>query len=85
MEKKLVYPKQFYKAKEKNIVVDRTEVVKGKKIAEWTVEDEDLVKNLNLGTPKNPKLVKIAKDLGEYEGKIKELLLKFKDMFVFTY
>ena len=37
--------------------VDHTlasKVVKGKKIAGWTVEDEDLVKNLNLETPKEP-------------------------------
>ena len=40
---------------------------------------------MNLGTTEDPKLVKIAKDLGEYEAKIKELLLKFKDVFVFTY
>ena len=88
MEEKPVYPSQFYKAKEGDIIVDRTpasEAVKGKKIAGWTVEDEDLVKNLNLGTPEDPKLVKIAKDLGDYEAQVKELLLRFKDVFAFTY
>ena len=53
MENKLVYPNQFYKIKEGDITVDTTlaaEVVKGKKIAGWTIEDEDLVKNMNLGT-----------------------------------
>ena len=30
-------------------------------------------------------MVKIAKDWGEYETNIKELLLKFKDVFAFTY
>jgi hypothetical protein len=88
MEEKPIYPSQFYKAKEGDIVVDRTpasEAVKGKKIAGWTVGDEELVKNLNLGTPEDPKLVKIAKDLGKYEEKVKELLLKFKDVFAFTY
>jgi len=88
MKEKHVYPKQFYKAKEEDIAVDHTlasKDVKGKKIARWTIEDEDLVKNLNLGTPEYPKLVKIAKDLGEYKGKVKELLLKFKDVFAFTY
>ena len=78
MEEKPVYPSQFYKVKEGDITIDRTpasEAVKGKKIARWTVEDEDLVKTLNLGTPEEPKLVKIAKDLGEYEAKVKELLL----------
>ena len=54
-------------------------------MAGWTVEDEDLVKNLNLRTPEDPKLVKIAKDLGKYEAQVKEILLKFKDVFAFTY
>ena len=49
------------------------------------VEDEDLVKNLNLGTPEEPKLIKIAKNLEEYEAKVKDLLTKFKDVFAFTY
>jgi hypothetical protein len=87
MEEKPIYSSQFYKAKG-DIVVDHalaSEVVKGKKIAGWILEDEDLVKNLNLGTLEDPKLVKIAKDLDEYEGKVKELLLKFKDVFAFTY
>ena len=61
------------------------EAVKEKNIAGWTIEDEDLVKTLNLRTPEEPKLVKIAKDLGEYEAKVKELLLKFKDVFALTY
>ena len=88
MEEKPVYPNQFYKVKEGDITVDITpaaEAVKGKKIAGWTVEDEDLVKNLNLGTLEDPKLVKIAKDLGEYGAKVKDLLLCFKDVFAFTY
>ena len=49
------------------------------------MEDEALFKNLNLGTTEDPKLVKIAKDLGEYETKVKDLLLQFKDVFAFTY
>ena len=61
------------------------EAVKGKKIAGWTVEDEDLVKGLNLGTFEDPKLFKHAKDLGEYKAKVKDLLLLFKDVFAFTY
>ena len=88
MEEKPVYLDQFYKVKEGDIKVDHTpasETVKGKKIAGWTVEDEDLVKNLNLRTPKDLKLVKIAKDLGKYEAKVKDLLLKFRDVFAFTY
>ena len=88
MEEKPVYPDQFYKIKEGDITVDITpaaEAVKGKKIAGWTIEDEDLVKNLNLGTLEDPELVKIAKDLGEYKAKIKDLLLRFKDVFAFTY
>jgi hypothetical protein len=88
MEEKLVYPDQFYKVKVGDKTVDVTpaiEAVKGKKIAEWTVEDEDLIKNLNLGTLEDPKLVKIAKDLGEYEAKVKDVLLRFKDVFAFTY
>ena len=88
MEEKPVYPPQFYKVKEGEIAIDHTpasEAVKGKQIAGWTVEDEDLVKHLNLGTTEDPKLVKIAKDLGEYEAKVKELLLNFKDVFAFTY
>lgn len=66
MEEKPIYPKQFYQVKEGDIKIDHTpasEAVKGKKIAGWTVEDEDLIKILNLGTPEDPKLVKIAKDL----------------------
>ena len=88
MEGKHVYSTQFYKEKGGDIVVDCTpasKAVKKKKIAGWTVEDEDLVKNLNLGSPEVPKLVKITKDLGEYKAKVKELLLKFKDVLVFTY
>lgn len=78
MEEKNVYSDQFYKIKKGDIMVDTTpaaEAVKGKKIAGWTVKDEDLVKNLNLGTTEDPKLVKIAKDLSEYETKVKDLLL----------
>ena len=88
MEEKPVYPHKIHKAKEGDIAVDNTpasEAVKGKSIAGWTIEDEDLVKSLNLGTPLEPKLVKIAKDLGDYKAKVKELLLKFKDVFAFTY
>ena len=88
MDEKLVHPSQIYKVKEGDIEVDHTpasEVVKGKTIAGWTVEDEDLVKHLNLGILEDPKLVEIAKDLGEYEAKVKELLLQNKDKFSFTY
>ena len=47
-----------------------SEAVKGKSIAGWIVEDKDLVKTLNSGTPKEPKLVKIAKDLEKYKAKV---------------
>ena len=60
------------------------EVVKGKKLARWIVEDVDLVKILNLGTTKDPKLIKIAKYLGEYETKVKDLLFQFKNVSTFT-
>ena len=56
-----------------------------KKIAGWTIEDEDLVKISKLGTLEDPKLVKIGKDLGKYEANVKDLLLRFKYMFAFTY
>ena len=68
--------------------MDRTpasKAVKGKRIVGWTVEDEDLVKNLNLGTPEDPKLIKIDKDLGDYKAQVKDLLLRFKDVFAYTY
>ena len=88
MEEKPIYPSQFYKVTEKNIEIDHTpasEAVKGKQIAGWTIKNKFLVKQLNLGTTKDPKLVKIAKDLGEIEAKVKESLLKFKDVFALTY
>ena len=88
MEEIPVYPDQFDKVKEGDITVDITpaaEAVKRKNIAGWTVENEDLVRNLNLRTLEDPKLVKIAKDLGEFEAKVKDLLLRFKDLFAFTY
>lgn len=69
MEEKPVYPDQFYKINEGDITMGTTptaEVVKGKLITGWTIEDEDLVKILNSETLEDPKLVKIAKDLGDY-------------------
>ena len=88
MEEKPIYPSQFYKMKKRDIEIDHTpasEAFKGKKIAGWTVEVEDLVKHLNLATTEDPNFVKIAKDLGEYEAKVKDLLLQYKDVFAFTY
>ena len=88
MEEKPVYPDQFYKINEGDITMGTTptaEVVKGKLITGWTIEDEDLVKILNSETLEDPKLVKIAKDLGDYEAEIKDLLLQFKYVFIFTY
>ena len=41
----------------------------------WLVQDEDRVKKLNLGSLKDPNLVKIAKVAGKFEAKIKDLLL----------
>ena len=40
---------------------------------------------MNLGTLDDPKLVKIAKDLGKYEANVKDLLLRLKDVFAFPY
>ena len=75
MEEKHVYPNQFYKVKEGDITVDNTlasKAIKGKNIARWTIKDEDPFKSLNLGTPEDPRLIQIAKDLGEYEARIKK-------------
>jgi hypothetical protein len=39
-------------------MIDRTlasEAVKGKIIAGWTIEDEDMIKEINLGTTEYPK------------------------------
>ena len=86
--KRVVYPDQFYKVKEGDMTMDITHAanaVKGKKLVRWTVEDEDLVKNLNLGSLEDLELVKITKNLGECEVKVKNLLLRFKDVFAFTY
>ena len=80
--KNLYIPTNFTKLKDN---APALEVVKGKKIIVWIVEDEDLVKILNLGTLEDPNLVKIAKDLGKYEAKVKDLLLQFKNVFAFTY
>jgi hypothetical protein len=70
MEEKPIYPAQFYKVKEGKIVIDRTpalEVVKGKQIAGWTIEDDEMIKEINLGTEEEPKMVRVGK---KYRGKI---------------
>lgn len=58
------------------------EVAKGK-MGEWTIEDANWIKSLNLWTFKYPKLINIAKDLGKYKEKVKNLVLQFKDVFAF--
>lgn len=38
------------------MIIDKTptfEAIKGKKIAQWTVEDDGLVKHVNIGTPED--------------------------------
>ena len=53
MGEKPIYPSHFYETKEGEQAIDQTpasEAVKGKTIAGWTVEDEDMIKEINLGT-----------------------------------
>jgi hypothetical protein len=89
MEEKPIYPAQFYKVKEEKIVIDRTpalEAVKGKQIAGWMIEDDEMIKEINLGTEEEPKMVRVGKDIEEkYEKKLIQLLKSYKDAFSWTY
>ena len=89
MEERPIYPAQFYKVKEGEIVIDRIsalEPVKGKQIAGWTIEDDEMIKEINLGTKEEPKMVRVGKDIEEkYEKKLIEVLKSYKDAFAWTY
>jgi hypothetical protein len=89
MGEKPVYPSHCYKMKEAQQAIDRTsasEAVKGKTIAGWTIEDEDMIKEINLGTTENPKMVRIGKELGPtYENQVIEILRDDKEVFAWTY
>jgi hypothetical protein len=60
--------------------------VKGKTIAGWTIEDEDMIKDIKLGTTEDPKMVRIGKELDPtYENQVIEILRNYKDVFAWTY
>ena len=49
-------------------MIDRTpalEVLKGKQIAGWTIEDDEMIKEINLGTEEEPRMVRVGKDIEE--------------------
>lgn len=70
-------------------MIDRTpalEVLKGKQIAGWTIEDDEMIKEINLGTEEEPRMVRVGKDIEEkYEKKLIQLLKSYKDVFAWTY
>jgi hypothetical protein len=80
---KLVHSAQFYKMKEGKLLIDRTlasKVVKGQKITGWSIEDDKMVKEVNLGIEEDPKMVRIGKYLEErYEKKLIKLLKNYID------
>ena len=39
--------------------------MKGKQIAGWTIEDDEMIKEINLGTKEEPKMVRVGKKLEE--------------------
>ena len=58
MGEKSVYPSHFYEMKEGEQAIDQTpasKAVQGKTIAGWTIEDADMIKEINLGTTEDPK------------------------------
>jgi hypothetical protein len=75
--------------KEGEQTFDRTpafEAVKGKTIAGWTIEDEDMIKEINLGTMEDPNMVQIGKEFDPtYENQVIEILRDYKDVLAWTY
>lgn len=60
--------------------------VQDMKIAKWNLSKEVQIHPLNLGTHKEPQLVKLNTDLDSSVATIaKQLLKKYKDIFVWTY
>ena len=84
-----IYPFHFYEMKEGEQAIDQTptsKAVQGKTIAGWTIEDEDMIKEINFGTMKDPKMVRIGKELDPtYEEQVIEILRDYKNVFVWTY
>lgn len=89
MGEKPVYPSHFYKMKEGEQAIDKTpasEVFKGKTIAGWIIEDEDMIKDISLGTMEDPKMVRIGRELDPaYEEQIIKIPRDYKDVFAWTY
>jgi hypothetical protein len=69
--------------------IDRTsasEAVKRTMIASWIIEDEHMIKEINLGITEDPKMVRIGKELDPtYEEQVIEILRNYKDVFTWTY
>ena len=82
MEEKPIYPAQFHKVKEGKIVIDRfpaLEAMKGKQIAGWTIEDDEMIKEMNPWIEEDPKMVRVGKNIEEkYEKKLIELLKSYR-------
>jgi hypothetical protein len=89
MGEKPGYSSHFYEMKDGEQAIDRTpafEVVKGKTIAGWTIEEDDMIKEINLWTTEDPKMVRIEKELDPtYEEQVIEILRDYKDVFAWTY
>lgn len=58
-----------------------SKAVKTKTIAGWTIEDEDMIKEINLGTMKDPKIVRIGKEFDlAYKEQVIKILRCYKDV-----
>ena len=50
------------------------------------MEDANIIKEINLGTTEDPKMVRIGKELDPaYEEQLIEILMDYKDVFTWTY
>jgi hypothetical protein len=89
MGEKPVIPSHFYEMKEEEQAIDRTpafEAVKENTNVGWTIKDEDMIKEINLGTKEDSKMVRIGKELDPtYEGQVIEILRDYEDVFTWMY